>query len=172
MRLAGPQLLGWNERAFQVHPEVFAQDEHFRAISTETGVAFQNLSPEKITTMQQNFVRACGGGGGPKIKKLKPSTHNETLIHWNEGKNLIEIAKARGLTGTTILSHVEKLVGQGQIPRVDLARLLDAKLAAALADLHATFRELSTDRLAPVYDHFHGAYSYDELRVVRMMMEQ
>ncbi|MBI2644771.1 AAA family ATPase [Candidatus Uhrbacteria bacterium] len=35
-RLSGLYLLGWNERAFQVHPEVFAQDEKFRADSEGT----------------------------------------------------------------------------------------------------------------------------------------
>ena len=33
-RLSGLHLLGWNERAFQVHPEVLAKDEMFRAVLT------------------------------------------------------------------------------------------------------------------------------------------
>ncbi len=35
-RLSGLYLLGWNTRAFQVHPEVFKQDEKFRADSEGT----------------------------------------------------------------------------------------------------------------------------------------
>lgn len=35
-RLSGLYLLGWNERAFQVHPDVFAQDALFRAQSEST----------------------------------------------------------------------------------------------------------------------------------------
>ena len=34
-RLSGLYLLGWNERAFQVHPDILAKDEEFRRGSEE-----------------------------------------------------------------------------------------------------------------------------------------
>ncbi len=37
-RLSGLHILGWNERAFQVHPEVLAKDESFRLASEEAEI--------------------------------------------------------------------------------------------------------------------------------------
>ncbi len=39
-RLSGLYILGWNERAFQVHPEVLARDEAFRTASEEAEKMF------------------------------------------------------------------------------------------------------------------------------------
>ncbi len=60
-RLAGLHLLGWNERAFQVHPEVLQEDNAFRASSEAALTAFAQISPEELQKMQDNFVKACGG---------------------------------------------------------------------------------------------------------------
>ncbi len=60
-RLKGLHLLGWNERAFQVHPDVLKEDNAFRASSEAALTAFGQISPEELKTMHDNFVKACGG---------------------------------------------------------------------------------------------------------------
>ena len=60
-RLKGLHLLGWNERAFQVHPEVLAEDNVFRASSEAALTAFGQIAPEELQKMHENFVRACAG---------------------------------------------------------------------------------------------------------------
>ena len=60
-RLSGLHLLGWNKRAFQVHPEVAARDAKFRAESERAAHAFGDLSRDEIKAQQELFVRACGG---------------------------------------------------------------------------------------------------------------
>ncbi|KKR79402.1 MAG: AAA ATPase [Candidatus Nomurabacteria bacterium GW2011_GWA2_40_9] len=60
-RLKGLHLLGWNEMAFQVHPEVLKEDNAFRASSEASLTAFAQISPEELQKMQDNFVKACGG---------------------------------------------------------------------------------------------------------------
>jgi ATP-dependent DNA helicase PIF1 len=60
-RLSGLHLLGWNKRAFQVHPEVAARDAKFRAESEQAAHAFGDLSRDEIQAQQELFVRACGG---------------------------------------------------------------------------------------------------------------
>lgn len=60
-RLAGLHLLGWNDRAFQVHPEVLKEDIAFRASSEAALAAFAQISPEELQKMHDNFVRACSG---------------------------------------------------------------------------------------------------------------
>ncbi|HSR88938.1 MAG TPA: PIF1 family DEAD/DEAH box helicase [Candidatus Udaeobacter sp.] len=60
-RLAGLYLLGWNEQAFQVHPEVLTEDNTFRASSEAASTAFAQIPPEELQKMHDNFIKACGG---------------------------------------------------------------------------------------------------------------
>ncbi len=65
-RLSGLYLLGWNERAFQVHPEVLAKDELFRLASIEVEIAFAKIPDAEFTKMRENFVIVCGGKNSPE----------------------------------------------------------------------------------------------------------
>ncbi|MEK7493946.1 MAG: AAA family ATPase, partial [Patescibacteria group bacterium] len=60
-RLSGLYLLGWNERAFLVHPEVLAKDELFRAASSDAEAEYSAIAPAKLQKMQDDFIIACGG---------------------------------------------------------------------------------------------------------------
>ena len=60
-RLTGLHLLGWNERAFAVHPEVLKEDSAFRASSEAALTAFAQMPPEELQKMHDDFVKACGG---------------------------------------------------------------------------------------------------------------
>src|SRR3990170_3141692 len=50
-RLSGLYLLGWNGRAFQVHPEVSEKDAKFRAQSEQTAHTFSKVAGDEITAM-------------------------------------------------------------------------------------------------------------------------
>ena len=68
-KLSGIHLLGWNERAFQVHPEVLEEDDGFRARSEEAVLAFGNLGSDEMNKMQKRFIQACGGRGAEDLKE-------------------------------------------------------------------------------------------------------
>ena len=75
-RLSGLHLLGWNERALQVHPEVIEKDYAFRTLSEEAVAVFGKIPQVELADMQSNFVVACGGdpsvaSGSGKTKKAK-----------------------------------------------------------------------------------------------------
>ncbi|MDO8663237.1 MAG: AAA family ATPase, partial [Candidatus Wildermuthbacteria bacterium] len=55
-RLSGLHILGWNERAFQVHPEVSAKDADFLKQSESANRKFSGISPAKIKAMQKRFI--------------------------------------------------------------------------------------------------------------------
>ena len=60
-RLSGLHMLGWNQRTFQVHPDVLADDVNFRMRSQEAEETF-NLMPEKeLAQMHERFIKAAGG---------------------------------------------------------------------------------------------------------------
>lgn len=60
-RLKGLHLLGWNEKTFQVHPDVFVEDKGFRESSEAALRVFGGLSETDLVKLQSDFVTICGG---------------------------------------------------------------------------------------------------------------
>jgi len=136
-RLAGLHLLGWNERAFQVHPEILAKDGEFRASSDAAQAAFSNLMPDELKKMHTNFIVACGGEkelearavAGVDVKKRQRGTgfdalreeHPNAYRPWSqeqdeklqefftEGRSLADLAKTFGRKNGGIRSRLMKL---------------------------------------------------------------
>ena len=174
-RLTGIYMLGWNEMAFRVDPEVLAKDKEFRIDSTGAAKIYGNLDNVKLEKLQNDFVINCGGkiktsDVPPKNKKIKLSTYDETLKLWETGGGIRQIAETRHLSPRTILGHLESLVKIGIINKNDLARIVPLSLKPDLTKIQTVFKNLDTDKLSPVFAHFHGKYSYDELKIARMMM--
>ncbi len=70
--LKGLHILGWNERALQVHPEILAQDEAFHIASDEAETEYSALSAEELQALQDNFLELCNGKKlalAPKLTK-------------------------------------------------------------------------------------------------------
>ncbi len=80
-RLSGLHLLGWNERAFQVHPEILAKDESFRAAAEKVEIEFAKISSAELAKTHKNFII---GRGGKNISKhpisRNVSTRGERLV--------------------------------------------------------------------------------------------
>lgn len=181
-RLSGLYLLGWNERTFAVHPDILAQDEAWHAGSCQIAQAFLEMQADEMQVMHDNFITACGGtvsvvpgSASARLpeqgrKNKKTDTLGSTLALWNEGKNIKEIAMARAMSPHTIFGHLEQLVAKETIRREELSRLLTPALLAVLSEIHIAFRTLDTKKLSPVFEKFAGAYSYDDLRIARMLL--
>ncbi|MFA6105329.1 MAG: PIF1 family DEAD/DEAH box helicase [Patescibacteria group bacterium] len=74
-RLTGLHLLGWNERAFQVHPDVLIKDQEFREGSEVATAAFTELPEAELQKMHENFITAAGGGD------TKSTIDEDILLH-------------------------------------------------------------------------------------------
>lgn len=174
--LNGLHLLGWNETAFKVSEEILEKDNDFRQASFEAEKLFSNSPVKELQKANENFIISCNGSINEIEKKekttLKVSTYNETLKLWREGKNLVQIAKARSFTQSTILNHIEKLVEDGKINPNEIVRILPEKISLHFSQINAVFKKESTDKLSPIYQYFKGRYSYDELRLVRMVINK
>jgi ATP-dependent DNA helicase PIF1 len=66
-RLSGLYLLGINEHALKVHPQILEQDVDFKNRSKEAKKVFDELSGAELKKMHENFIVASGG----KVKKGK-----------------------------------------------------------------------------------------------------
>lgn len=175
---SGLHILGWNRRAFEVHPEIVVKDRNFKLISSNAEIMISKISQDEIVRRQDNFIKICGGKKKPTEIKKPPidgqkkeevGIYNKTLVLWNKGQNVSQIARSRGISNNTVLGYIEELVGNGQINRADLSRLLTPSLADSLPKIQATFHELMTDKLSAVFEKLGGAYSFDDLRIARMM---
>jgi hypothetical protein len=173
--LDGLHLLGLNERALEVHPNILNKDEEFRDLSEQAMEAFQNISSEEMADMHQQFIKACGGSivSVPKEergkKKKKGSTYDATKELLVKGMSLKEIAKERGLSSDTILNHFEELAEKGKIePERDLAHICEAN-EDAISRIHSVFRQIGHTPLKPAYEALGGKVPYDIIRIARLM---
>ncbi|MDP4001001.1 MAG: AAA family ATPase [bacterium] len=175
--LAGIYLHGWNDRTFQVHPTVLAGDKNFRQASAQAENRFAQMPSPERQQLYENFIRASGGkveiiaeGEYARHKKSKPDTYQATLVLWKTGKTAALIAKARGLTEQTVLGHIEKL--SDSIPDPELQRLLTPAIAKSLSVIHSAFDELGIEKLSPVFKKFKGKYSYNDIRVAKILFRK
>jgi len=179
-KLSGLHVLGWNERAFLVHPEIAAKDKDFRFASAQAAALFSKMAEKELKIKHDKFITACGGTlkiisdrqKGLLRRNGKINTYEQTLAFWRNGKNTMEISNERGLKESTILNHIEKLIQRGAIDSKDFPRLLTPALKREKGKIQAAFRELGRERLGPIYEKFGGKYSYDDLRIARMILAQ
>ncbi|MEK9157864.1 MAG: AAA family ATPase [Patescibacteria group bacterium] len=60
-RLSGLHLIGWNQRAFQVHPDILAKDKEFRKASDLIDKEYSGTAEKSIKKVQNNFIVSSGG---------------------------------------------------------------------------------------------------------------
>ena len=171
--LAGVHLLGWSENALMVHPQVAALDKELRASSDAAVRTFEALDlTNEREVLEQNFIKACGGslkaaalGEHPE----KRTTFDETFVLLEEGKSLADIAKTRKLTLGTIADHVIKLVSSGRITRELVEARIPQRLKGALPSIYKAFDANGTEKLTPVHAFLKARYSFDELKLARIL---
>lgn len=171
--LDGLHLLGWNERTFQVHPHILAMDSALVRQSEAAAATFGDMRKEDIEIMHRNFILASGGTVDT-VKKVKKKmvgdTLETTLALVLQEKPIESICKERTLTPVTILGHIEKLVDAKRLAYEDIEYLIDDKVLRGLADIKETFITLDTSKLSPVFEHYKGKYTYEQIRFARMLM--
>lgn len=79
-RFKGLHLLGINDRALEVHPEVLAKDIEFRASSEAARLTFGKLSAQEVQLMHKNFIVSCGGNSAVADEPAaKPTGRRRTV---------------------------------------------------------------------------------------------
>lgn len=171
--LSGVHLLGWSENALMVHPQVAALDKELRASSEAAVRTFEALDlTNEREVLEQNFIKACGGSLEAAALGERPekrTTFDETFALLEEGKSLADIAKARKLTLGTIADHVTKLVSGGRITRELVEARIPQRLKGALPSIYKAFDANGTEKLTPVHAFLKARYSFDELKLARIL---
>lgn len=181
--LAGLKVLGMNPNALMVDPKIIAQDERFRHESEAAEETFTGLDESELLEMHTRFVRANGGvlpttetiidkKNRNKNKVLvNLSTYDQTLAILPNVPTLTELAKARKLTITTVLSHLEQLANDDKLPIVVIMKYLEefSNWQEAKKAIYQAISLCGAEKLKPLYEATKGKYDYVLIRLVRVL---
>ncbi|OGM96687.1 hypothetical protein A2532_03980 [Candidatus Wolfebacteria bacterium RIFOXYD2_FULL_48_11] len=173
--LAGLYLLGYNERALEVHPDVFAKDIQFRAASEKARYDFAALGEEQFADLQLQFINTIGGavGMGMQAPAPKVSTYDATAELVAQKLSVADMAEKRGVTEATIITHLEKLVANGTLdPAADLEYLKPERrrFVTMQAALEKTYKKKGSMLLTPAQSLLGPGFTFEELRVARLFL--
>ena len=102
-----------------------------------------------------------------RIRGISMSIH-ETVDLISQNRSLDEVAEQRGISETTIRSHLERFVQEGG--KIDLDHLMPSDVRRSR--IEAAFKEMGEARLTPVRDALGDDYTWEELAVVRLALRQ
>lgn len=170
--LSGLKLLGINEMALAVHPEVFEFDQVLQQRSEESKEKFSRLSASERQARQKAFLEMVGGKKKGSAKKLP--THHETKLLLEKKMSLRNIAKERELTVDTVLDHIEKLQKEGvsvPISHLKAELLPPARFKKIKEAFEKAAQKDDERRLAPVKNALGPNFTYVEIRLARLFLD-
>jgi ATP-dependent DNA helicase RecQ len=95
------------------------------------------------------------------------STRRQTLVLYQEGLGVEEIAMERNLKPITILYHLIELLEAGEA--IDIDRLVQPEHYDVIVD---ALHQIGDELLKPVKEFLGDEYSYEEIRLVRAALRQ
>ncbi|MGF1568268.1 MAG: DNA helicase RecQ [Nodosilinea sp.] len=148
------QLSGVGSRKLEQYGQVFT--DTIRQYCEEQGLTAQALPPAEAKPAR------------PRPQPIG-DTHRLTLQLYQQGLAVEAIADQRGLKPSTITTHLEQLILQGEA--IDLAQLVAIERQHTI---RATLAAAESLALADLRERLDPSYGYDEIRLVRAVwqMEQ
>jgi len=100
----------------------------------------------------------------------KTDTVEETLVLFKSGLDATAISAQRGLTQSTVINHLAKLIEQGSVLLNDVVDLPQNEISL----IQNSILELGDEakKLKPIFEYFDGQYNYEILRCVKASMVQ
>jgi ATP-dependent DNA helicase RecQ len=102
----------------------------------------------------------------PKSKLSKASTQRETLAMYENGLDIDEIARDRGLKPATVWTHLVQLIEAGYAINCD--RLVAPERQTVI---YEALDAIGGDSLRNLFDHLREEYSYDEIKIIRAIWQ-
>ena len=175
--LEGLTLLGLNSMALVVDPYVLELDQKLLRESSKWVKVIQKFTIDDFNEMHEEFI--LNNGGTTDLKEIKANrereaealtpkipSHEKTLALVLEKKTLSEMAKERGMTVGTIISHLEKLKAPEYSVNFDYLK----PTKKDLQKIEKAFESSKEGKLAPVFNALGGAYTYEQLRLARLFI--
>jgi ATP-dependent DNA helicase PIF1 len=186
----GLTILGFNDKALLVDPEVLSYDSQLREKSNIAKRALYELQEQKLLTgLQDSFIRSIAPayvfeqkvekgvivkGSKKKVKPPKPTTFQKTLELLKEKIPLKDIAIHREMTEETILNHVEKLLKENLLKIHDIQYLKKGistkKFEEIMKSLKHFYSKNNDYKLGPVKNALGPSVSYRDIQLVRLFV--
>ncbi|TXI96589.1 MAG: AAA family ATPase [Burkholderiaceae bacterium] len=177
---AGMKILGMHPNALMVDPKIVDQDKKFHQESEIVEDAFIAMEDTEVLEMHERFVVAHGGkvpsgdevgvvrSAGERVKA--ESTYAVTKDMLLKNNTVLDIAKARELTETTVWTHIERLVEDGELTAAEIKHLEPDEIdwSEARQVLDAAMDEHGVEKLKPLYEAAGERYDYVLVRLARM----
>jgi ATP-dependent DNA helicase PIF1 len=181
--LAGLKVLGMNPNALMVDPKIIAQDVRFHLESEAAEETFVALDDTELTDMHTRFIKAGGGvvptdnavamqqATGKVRRPPVENTFEQTRALINESASIEELATKRGLTTTTIVSHLEELAASGALtlPEAEKLALAHPDAKKAKAAVYAAIKTCGAEKLKPLFLATDEQFDYLLLRLLRVL---
>ena len=180
--LAGLTILGLNETALQVHPEVLEHDRHLRELSRKAENILEVQGEKELGEAQAeflgrvaplHFVKGVKTKSGRAEKPPKISTVDQTAELIRAKKNLNEMMKARDMVADTIIGHIEDLADSGldiSYLKYDISPQHWDKIAKALEEVSLQQKDDKPPFLSPVKSKVGPNISFKEIRLARVLL--
>lgn len=169
--LKGLKLLGLNDVALEVHEEVLGFDKTLQKESEKTRALLKQFTKTQLDAVHTKVIELLA-----PIKKIpKIPSHQITKHLVLAKKSLKEIAKERDLSIDTILEHLEKLKLEENVPDMKYLKLdafTDVRFKKIAEAFSVAFKKEGDLRLGPVKNMLGSGFSYDEIRLARLFIEQ
>ncbi|MCY4409510.1 MAG: DNA helicase RecQ [Caldilineaceae bacterium] len=158
------------EEIQQSHPKAYEpwtseEDERLKEMQSEG---------HSISELATNFGRRPGAIRS-RLKKLDMSleildgsTYDQTRQLLKQGMTVEEAAQHRGISKSTITSHIERLIKSGE--QMDLRSLMPPQ--ERFDTIRGAFSESGGTFFSPVKEILGDDFSYDEIRLVWLYMDQ
>ncbi len=169
--LQGLTILGMNDFALEVHPDVLAFDEKLKAGSYDTQESLERIDIEKAQKAHLKNI-------APDVKKKKTqSTYDLTHELLLDKLSLPDIAAQRGMTQETILTHIEALIEKDPLVFMEVEYLKDTmqkkrfdSIMEALVEAHDEYGDwrLSPAKTILEKKKVRPAVSYRDIQLVRL----
>ncbi|MBU1180261.1 AAA family ATPase, partial [Patescibacteria group bacterium] len=175
--LDGIKLLGINEVALRVNPEITEIDSEFMRMSEEAESELGQIEFLEINKKQKEFFKLIMPpeidfeiGDKEYFKRAerieREPTHQKTKKLIAQKMPLEKIAVERGLVKDTVIGHIEKLLKEGE--KIDIDYLKPAQ--DDFEKIKIAFKSSEDGRLRSVYELLGEKYSYEILRLARVWL--
>jgi len=121
---------------------------------------------------RENSISPIDIGAGKEEHRVVV-TKAPRLQYYDKTKHLLikkvsiaRIAKRLDLDPSTIINHIEKLIDAGEKLDLEYLKLPTDRYLI----MRAAFEEFGDEKLKPVFEYLEKKYSYDELKLVRVLM--
>lgn len=175
------KLIGFNNTAIEVDGLALKADKRFRELSSENEIRFVNQKELEKEAIE--FVKWCDGLTNPKeiekhakkvkAKTFKKSTYEQTKELVDKGFNIVEIAEERGLTASSIITHLIKL--KSEYPKLDLDKFKPHKndlnrIQSAHSKYLKTKPKGEPIKLGVIRNMLHNEYEYSDIKLALLFI--